>query len=58
MKKFIGIYLTGACLLALGGCAADGPKTTPTEKRTPPTAKVRDFGAQIDSNRAMDGPPR
>jgi hypothetical protein len=59
MKKFIGNCLTCACLLALGACAAEGPKTTSTESRKP-TAKMRDLSnqPQSDSNRSMGGPLR
>jgi hypothetical protein len=57
MKKIIGSCLTCAWLLALGACAVDSPKTTTNERRQP-TAKVRDYSAQTDSNRSMNGPPR
>jgi hypothetical protein len=59
MNKFIGHCLTCACLLALGACAAEGPKTTSNESRKP-TAKMRDLSnePQSESNRAMDGLPR
>jgi hypothetical protein len=58
MKKFIGNCLACACLLALGACAAEGPKTTSNESRKP-TAKVRDLSNQPQSsNRSMSGLPR
>jgi len=58
MKKFIGNCLTFACLLALAACAADGPKTTTTNKPPKPTAKVRDLSNQPQGDtRMMDRQP-
>ena len=57
MKRFLGSCMTCACLLALGACATEAPKTSTNEphKRS---ASMVELSAQTDSNRVMDARPR